>query len=94
MCNATNQETRQKILRFIDNYTRRRRCCPTVREIGEAVGLRSSSTVHGYIKRMKREGLLVSDPRCPRTIQIRRKRPQEFTWIQTHTVKRDTKEGA
>ena len=91
MCRATNQATRQRIIRYIDNYTRRHACCPSIREIGAAVGLSSTSTVHGYIKRLKAEGILTSDPMHPRTIQLSRKHPQEFTWIKTHIVKRQVK---
>lgn len=86
MCNATNEVTRAKILRFIDNYTRRHCYCPSIREIAAAVGIKSTATVHGYITRMRREGLIVAEDRCPRTIQIKRKRPQYFTNIRTNTV--------
>lgn len=45
-----NDETRNKILRFIDTYTRQHMCCPSIREITAAAGLKSTSTTHGYIK--------------------------------------------
>ena len=86
MCNAINAETRTKILRFIDNYTRRHNYCPSMREIAAAVGIKSTSTVHGYITRMRRDGLRGAEDRCPRTIQIKRKHPQDFTNIRTNTV--------
>jgi len=86
MCRATNTETRQRILRYIDNYTRRHNYCPSIREIADAVGLKSPSTVHGYISRMRREGLLSAEDHRPRTIQIKRKHPQDFTNIRTKTV--------
>ena len=88
MCNATNEETRMKILRFIDNYTRRHNYCPSMREIAAAVGIKSTSTVHGYITRMRRDGLIVAEDRCPRTIQIKRKHPHDFSHIRTNTVVR------
>lgn len=86
MCNVTNEETRNKILRFIDNYTRRHSCCPSMREIAAAVGIKSTSTVHGYITRMRRDGLITAEDHCPRTVQIKRKHPQDFSYIRTNTV--------
>lgn len=41
---------------------------PTVREIGKAVGLKSSSTVHTHLTKLKEKGLITWEPTCPRTI--------------------------
>src|SRR4249920_2180777 len=46
---------------------------PTVREIGEAVGLASPSTVHAHLANLERAGLLKRDPTKPRAIELRRK---------------------
>jgi len=43
---------------------------PSVREIGAAVGLRSPSTVHGYLKRLNEEGLICKDDRKTRAISV------------------------
>lgn len=43
---------------------------PSVREIGEAVGLASSSTVHGHLARLENKGLIRRDPTKPRAIEI------------------------
>jgi len=65
-------DTRMKILQFIEDYTRQHHYCPSVREITKAVGLKSPSTTHGHIQRMKRDGLLASQRFHPRTVQSQR----------------------
>lgn len=50
---------------------------PTVREIGEAVGLASSSTVHSHLERMERDGLIRRDPKKPRAIKVIGEWPSE-----------------
>ena len=49
---------------------------PTVREIGEAVGLRSPSTVHAHLAQLERAGLLRRDPTKPRAIELTDRRRQ------------------
>ena len=46
-----------------------------MREIGEAVGLKSSSTVHGYLSRLEANGMIKRDPTKPRAIDILDERP-------------------
>ena len=60
----------QRILEFIGDTVRERGFPPTVREIGEAVGLTSSSSVHSQLANLQRKGLLHKDPTKPRAIQI------------------------
>ncbi|MBE0343750.1 repressor LexA, partial [Paenibacillus sp. 28ISP30-2] len=48
----------QAILEFIRNEVRLKGYPPSVREIGEAVGLASSSTVHGHLDRLDKQGLI------------------------------------
>ncbi|SMD07357.1 MarR family transcriptional regulator [Sporomusa malonica] len=43
---------------------------PTVREIGAAVGLRSSATVYTYLTRLEAQGLIQRKPGCPRCIKV------------------------
>jgi repressor LexA len=63
--------SRQKqILEFIKRQTRERGYPPSVREIGEAVGLSSSSTVHGHLARLEEKGYLRRDPTKPRAIEV------------------------
>lgn len=62
---------RQKaILDFIKNEVREKGYPPSVREIGEAVGLASSSTVHGHLERLEKKGYIRRDPTKPRAIEI------------------------
>ncbi len=62
---------RQQILDFIAQCLRERGYPPSVREIGEAVGLASSATVHTHLAVLQRQGYLVRDPTKPRAIQVR-----------------------
>jgi len=43
---------------------------PTIREIGRAVGLSSSSTVHSHLKTLEEQGLIERQPNCPRCIKV------------------------
>jgi repressor LexA len=68
----TDLTTRQRqVLEFIDAEVRRRGYPPSVREIGEAVGLSSSSTVHAHLAALQDKGYLVRDPTKPRAIEVR-----------------------
>jgi repressor LexA len=60
----------QQILEFIDQEVRRRGYPPSVREIGEAVGLSSSSTVHAHLAALQDKGYLRRDPTKPRAIEV------------------------
>jgi len=60
----------QDILDFIKQEVRSKGYPPSVREIGEAVGLASSSTVHGHLARLENKGLIRRDPTKPRAIEI------------------------
>ncbi len=62
---------RQKeIFDFIRRYAAKTGYPPTVREIGKAVGLHSSSTVHAHLANLERIGLLRRDPSKPRAIEL------------------------
>lgn len=60
----------QDILNFIKLEVQKKGYPPSVREIGEAVGLASSSTVHGHLARLESKGLIRRDPTKPRAIEI------------------------
>ena len=61
---------RLQILNVIADSQRERGYPPSVREIGEAVGLTSSATVHTHLAVLQREGYLSRDPSKPRAIQV------------------------
>lgn len=58
------------ILDYIKREVKEKGYPPSVREIGEAVGLASSSTVHGHLARLEKKGLIRRDPTKPRAIEI------------------------
>jgi repressor LexA len=60
----------QEIMEFIKKEVRDKGYPPSVREIGEAVGLASSSTVHGHLARLEQKGLIRRDPTKPRAIEV------------------------
>src|SRR5438132_13281692 len=62
---------RREILDFIAEQLRQRGYPPSVREIGEAVGLTSTSTVHAHLGTLQRLGYLRRDPTKPRAIEVR-----------------------
>jgi len=67
----TKLSKRQKeILEFIKKEVQTKGYPPSVREIGEAVGLASSSTVHGHLARLESKGFIRRDPTKPRAIEI------------------------
>src|ERR1700761_2203997 len=60
----------QEIFDFIKRYSAKYGYPPTVRDIGKAVGLASSSTVHAHLANLERLGLLRRDPSKPRAIEL------------------------
>ncbi|CAN5560300.1 transcriptional repressor LexA [soil metagenome] len=60
----------QEIFDFIKSYSARFGYPPTVRDIGKAVGLASSSTVHAHLANLEKLGLLRRDPTKPRAIEM------------------------
>jgi repressor LexA len=69
----------QRILEFIAETVRERGYPPTVREIGEAVGLTSSSSVHAQLANLERKGLLHKDPTKPRAMTLSEPRADAVT---------------
>ena len=63
-------QRQQRILDVIAETVRERGYPPTVREIGEAVGLTSSSSVHAQLANLERKGLLHKDPTKPRAMAL------------------------
>ncbi len=66
--NLSQRET--EIIRYIKNSIQSHGYPPSVREIGEAVGLKSSSTVHSYLCKLEAKGLLRRDPTKPRAMEV------------------------
>jgi repressor LexA len=60
----------QEILDFVKRYVGERGYPPTVRDIGKAIGLTSSSTVHAHLANLEKLGVLRRDPTKPRAIEV------------------------
>ncbi len=63
-------EQQQKIFDYIRNEVNKKGYPPSVREICEAVGLKSTSTVHGHLAKLEKLGYIRRDPTKPRAIEI------------------------
>ena len=67
---AELSDKQKMILDFLKKETLMKGYPPSVREICEAVGLKSTSTVHGHLERLEKKGLIRRDPTKPRAIEI------------------------
>lgn len=65
---GVGMKTRDKVYEFICDFYNRNGYSPTIREVGDAVGLSSSSTVHGHVNRLIQEGKLAKKDSSPRTL--------------------------
>ncbi|HYG57974.1 MAG TPA: transcriptional repressor LexA [Symbiobacteriaceae bacterium] len=63
-------ERQRQVLQFIKEEIAKKGYPPSVREIGEAIGLSSSSTVHGHMARLEEKGFIRRDPTKPRAIEV------------------------
>ena len=63
-------DKQSEIYEFLKTFTDNKGYPPSVREICEAVGLRSTSSVHGHLKRLESKGLIKRDPTKPRALEI------------------------
>lgn len=77
--NRGSEERQKNIFDFIKEFLMEKGYPPSVREIGKAVGLKSSSTVHGYLARLEEAGLIKRDPTKPRAIDILDEKPWDKT---------------
>ena len=64
------KDKQSQIYEFLKVYTENKGYPPSVREICEAVSLKSTSTVHGHLKRLEKKGLIKRDPTKPRALEI------------------------
>ena len=71
MTESTLTARQREILEMIEQHMRDRGYPPSVREIGEAVGLTSPSTVHAHLGALQKRGYLLRDPTKPRAIEVR-----------------------
>lgn len=78
----------QAILEFIRTEVKSKGYPPSVREIGEAVGLASSSTVHGHLDRLEKKGLIRRDPTKPRAIELLGMDESESSNLFASTIRR------
>ena len=71
MVDTSSLTKRQKeIFEYVKSYGRDHGYPPTVRDIGKAIGLTSSSTVHAHLANLEKLGLLKRDPTKPRAIEV------------------------
>jgi repressor LexA len=63
-------DKQREVYDFLKKFTEDKGYPPSVREICEAVSLRSTSTVHGHLKRLEKKGLIKRDPTKPRALEI------------------------
>lgn len=71
--------SQRKVLDYILQQTEERGYPPSVREICAAVGLKSTSTVHGHLMRLEKNGYIRRDLTKPRAIEVLGRRPKEQT---------------
>ena len=75
-------DKQEKILAYIKQNVRAKGYPPSVREIGKAVGLSSSSTVHAHLAKIEALGFIRRDPTKPRAIEIM----DESSWRQRNMI--------
>jgi repressor LexA len=63
-------EKQQLILDFVNSQVDEKGYPPSVREICSAVGFKSTSTVHGYLEKLEKDGLILKDPTKPRALKV------------------------
>ena len=73
-------EKQLEIFEYLQDFTRKHGFPPSVREIGEAVGLRSPSTVHAHLKALDRAGYITRDGHKMRAIRMAGSEPAEGNW--------------
>src|SRR5258708_32187405 len=78
----------REILAFVNEHSAQHGYPPTVREIGTAVGLTSSSTVHAHLANLERLGLLRRDPAKPRAPNLVGREPKVPPTSETARIRR------
>ena len=85
MLTARQQEIWQYLAEYVDEHG----YPPTVREIGDAVGLASPSTVHAHLANLERAGFLRRDPTKPRALELTGRRKPEPQGLSQHATRRE-----
>jgi repressor LexA len=70
MADVKLTKRQREIFDFIKRHTHEKGYPPTVRDIGQAIGLTSSSTVHAHLSNLERAGVLRRDPAKPRAMEV------------------------
>ena len=78
--------TQERVLAYIQAEIRERGYAPSVREIADAVGLRSTSTVHGHLMRLEKKGLLYRDAMKPRAIGLTPQQDEDTLYEQIQEI--------
>lgn len=68
--NKKLSDKQQQILDFVNSQVEEKGYPPSVREICSAVGFKSTSTVHGYLEKLEKSGLIMKDPTKPRALRV------------------------
>lgn len=68
--NKKFNDKQQQILDFVNSQVEEKGYPPSVREICSAVGFKSTSTVHGYLEKLEKSGLILKDPTKPRALRV------------------------
>jgi len=68
--NKKTADKQQLILDFVNSQVEEKGYPPSVREICKAVGFKSTSTVHGYLQKLEKRGLIQKDPTKPRALKV------------------------
>lgn len=68
--NKKPNNKQQQILDFVNSQVEEKGYPPSVREICSAVGFKSTSTVHGYLQKLEKNGLILKDPTKPRALKV------------------------
>ncbi|MBO6293917.1 MAG: transcriptional repressor LexA [Selenomonas sp.] len=75
--NKTSAERQEQIYEYLKKFQREHSYPPSVREIGAAVGLKSASTVHGYLRCLEERGLIERQPDKRRALDIVGEKPRQ-----------------
>lgn len=68
--NKKPNNKQQQILDFVNSQVEEKGYPPSVREICSAVGFKSTSTVHGYLEKLEKDGLIIKDATKPRALRV------------------------
>lgn len=63
-------EKQKNVLHTIENFINEKGYSPTVRELGDLLGLKSTSTIHEYLEKLQRYGYITKAKDSPRTIRV------------------------